>query len=96
MGWIDRRYCSSVLRALGIILICYIHSYESKNIFYCFLRLSNTKRPLCTIQVVLFQALAKAQEASALERQLIRLQEQANLGDTHNLDLTFAVGNYAE
>lgn len=37
------------------------------------------------------QALAKAQEASALERQLIRMQEQANLGDTHNLDLTFAV-----
>ncbi|XP_075972399.1 intraflagellar transport protein 88-like protein nompB [Anticarsia gemmatalis] len=46
------------------------------------------------------QALAKAQEASALERQLIRMQEQANLGDTHNLDLTFAVlcnlaGQYA-
>ncbi|KAJ0179268.1 hypothetical protein K1T71_004980 [Dendrolimus kikuchii] len=39
----------------------------------------------------LAQALAKAQEASALERQLIRMQEQANLGDTHNLDLTFAV-----
>ncbi|KAH9646035.1 hypothetical protein HF086_017564 [Spodoptera exigua] len=46
------------------------------------------------------QALAKAQEASAMERQLIRMQEQANLGDTHNLDLTFAVlcnlaGQYA-
>ncbi|KAJ8724951.1 hypothetical protein PYW07_015909 [Mythimna separata] len=46
------------------------------------------------------QALAKAQEASALERQLIRMQEQANVGDTHNLDLTFAVlcnlaGQYA-
>ncbi|KAI5641970.1 tetratricopeptide repeat domain-containing protein [Phthorimaea operculella] len=46
------------------------------------------------------QALAKAQEASALERQLIRMQEQANLGDSHNLDLTFAVlcnlaGQYA-
>ncbi|XP_059060211.1 intraflagellar transport protein 88 homolog [Achroia grisella] len=46
------------------------------------------------------QALAKAQEASTLERQLIRMQEQANLGDTHNLDLTFAVlcnlaGQYA-
>ncbi|KAL4703378.1 hypothetical protein ACJJTC_011167 [Scirpophaga incertulas] len=46
------------------------------------------------------QALSKAQEASALERQLIRMQEQANLGDTHNLDLTFAVlcnlaGQYA-
>lgn len=40
---------------------------------------------------VLFQALAKAQEASTLERQLIRMQEQANLGDSHNLDLTFAV-----
>lgn len=39
----------------------------------------------------MFQALAKAQEASAVERQLIRMQEQANLGDTHNLDLTFAV-----
>lgn len=38
-----------------------------------------------------FQALAKAQEASTLERQLIRMQEQANLGDSHNLDLTFAV-----
>ncbi|VVC94871.1 unnamed protein product [Leptidea sinapis] len=36
-------------------------------------------------------ALAKAQEASALERQLIRMQEQANLGDSHNLDLTFCV-----
>lgn len=40
---------------------------------------------------VLLQALAKAQEASTLERQLIRMQEQANLGDSHNLDLTFAV-----
>ncbi|XP_050676957.1 intraflagellar transport protein 88 homolog isoform X2 [Leptidea sinapis] len=39
----------------------------------------------------LAQALAKAQEASALERQLIRMQEQANLGDSHNLDLTFCV-----
>ncbi|OWR53374.1 Intraflagellar transport protein 88 [Danaus plexippus plexippus] len=39
----------------------------------------------------LSQALAKAQEASTLERQLIRMQEQANLGDSHNLDLTFAV-----
>ncbi|KPJ16859.1 Intraflagellar transport protein 88-like [Papilio machaon] len=48
----------------------------------------------------LAQALSKAQEASALERQLIRMQEQANMGDTHNLDLTFAVlcnlaGQYA-
>ncbi|KAM3968299.1 intraflagellar transport protein 88-like protein nompB [Aphomia sociella] len=56
---------------------------------------SNTKR-----DYDLGQALAKAQEASALERQLIRMQEQANLGDTHNLDLTFAVlcnlaGQYA-
>ncbi|GBP43428.1 Intraflagellar transport protein 88 homolog [Eumeta japonica] len=46
------------------------------------------------------KALAKAQEASALERQLIRMQEQANLGDSHNLDLTFSVlcnlaGQYA-
>ncbi|CAH4033512.1 unnamed protein product [Pieris brassicae] len=39
----------------------------------------------------LTKALAKAQEASALERQLIRSQEQANLGDSHNLDLTFCV-----
>ncbi|XP_039745966.1 intraflagellar transport protein 88 homolog [Pararge aegeria] len=39
----------------------------------------------------LSQALAKAQEASTLERQLIRMQEQSNLGDSHNLDLTFAV-----
>ncbi|XP_047023065.1 intraflagellar transport protein 88 homolog [Helicoverpa zea] len=51
-------------------------------------------------EVDLGQALAKAQEASAMERQLIRMQEQANLGDTHNLDLTFAVlcnlaGQYA-
>ncbi|XP_072942133.1 uncharacterized protein nompB [Epargyreus clarus] len=47
------------------------------------------------------KALIKAQEASALERQLIRMQEQANLGDSHNLDLTFAVlcnlaGQYAQ
>ncbi|XP_048480836.1 intraflagellar transport protein 88 homolog isoform X1 [Plutella xylostella] len=46
------------------------------------------------------KALSKAQEASTLERQLIRMQEQANLGDSHNLDLTFAVlcnlaGQYA-
>ncbi|CAG4940510.1 unnamed protein product [Colias eurytheme] len=39
----------------------------------------------------LTQALAKAQEASTLERQLIKMQEQANLGDSHNLDLTFCV-----
>ncbi|CAK1551716.1 unnamed protein product [Leptosia nina] len=39
----------------------------------------------------LSQALGKAQEASTLERQLIRMQEQANLGDSHNLDLTFCV-----
>ncbi|XP_053600484.1 intraflagellar transport protein 88 homolog [Plodia interpunctella] len=56
---------------------------------------SATKRELD-----LGQALAKAQEASTLERQLIRMQEQANLGDSHNLDLTFAVlcnlaGQYA-
>ncbi|XP_049865203.1 intraflagellar transport protein 88 homolog [Pectinophora gossypiella] len=51
-------------------------------------------------EIDLSQALAKAQEASTLERQLIRMQEQANLGDSHNLDLTFAVlcnlaGQYA-
>lgn len=38
------------------------------------------------------QALDKAKEASTKERNLIRLQEQAGLSDTHNLDLTFSVG----
>ncbi|XP_054278249.1 intraflagellar transport protein 88 homolog [Macrosteles quadrilineatus] len=37
------------------------------------------------------QALDKAKEASTKERNLIRLQEQAGLSDTHNLDLTFSV-----
>lgn len=37
------------------------------------------------------QALDKAKEASSKERSLIRLQEQAGLSDTHNLDLTFSV-----
>lgn len=36
-------------------------------------------------------ALEKAKEASAKERNLIRLQEQAGLGDTHNIDLTYLV-----
>ncbi|CAH0385131.1 unnamed protein product [Bemisia tabaci] len=36
-------------------------------------------------------ALAKAKEASARERSLIRMQEQAGLSDSHNLDLTFLV-----
>ena len=36
-------------------------------------------------------ALERAREASARERALIRLQEQAGLSDNHNLDLTFAV-----
>lgn len=36
-------------------------------------------------------ALDKAKEASTKERSLIRLQEQAGLSDSHNLDLTFSV-----
>ena len=36
-------------------------------------------------------ALEKAKDASAKERNLIRLQEQAGLGDTHNIDLTYLV-----
>ncbi|XP_014598045.1 PREDICTED: intraflagellar transport protein 88 homolog isoform X3 [Polistes canadensis] len=36
-------------------------------------------------------ALERAREASSRERALIRLQEQAGLSDTHNVDLTFAV-----
>lgn len=40
------------------------------------------------------QALSKAKEASNKERNLIRLQEQAGLGDHHNIDLTYAVKNY--
>ncbi|CAH1406445.1 unnamed protein product [Nezara viridula] len=36
-------------------------------------------------------ALEKAKEASGKERNLIRLQEQAGLGDTHNIDLTYLV-----
>nr|CAD7458130.1 unnamed protein product [Timema tahoe] len=36
-------------------------------------------------------ALDRAKEVSSKERALIRLQEQAELSDTHNLDLTFAV-----
>lgn len=38
-------------------------------------------------------ALERAREASSRERALIRLQEQAGLSDTHNVDLTFAVRN---
>lgn len=37
------------------------------------------------------EGLEKAKEASSKERNLIRLQEQAGLSDSHNLDLTFAV-----
>lgn len=37
------------------------------------------------------KALAKAKEASNKERMLIRLQEQAELGDLHDIDLTFVV-----
>ncbi|XP_011499901.1 PREDICTED: intraflagellar transport protein 88 homolog [Ceratosolen solmsi marchali] len=36
-------------------------------------------------------ALERAREASSRERVLIRLQEQAGLSDSHNIDLTFAV-----
>jgi hypothetical protein len=36
-------------------------------------------------------ALDTAKEASSKERSLIRMQEQAGLSETHNLDLTFAV-----
>lgn len=37
------------------------------------------------------KALSKAKEASNKERSLIRMQEQAGLGDHHNIDLTYAV-----
>lgn len=37
-------------------------------------------------------ALDRAKEASTKERSLIRMQDQAGLSDTHNLDLTFSVG----
>lgn len=37
------------------------------------------------------KALSKAKDASNKERSLIRLQEQAGLGDHHNIDLTYAV-----
>lgn len=37
------------------------------------------------------EGLDKAKDASSKERNLIRLQEQAGLSDSHNLDLTFAV-----
>lgn len=36
-------------------------------------------------------ALERAKEASTKERSLIRMQDQAGLSETHNLDLTFAV-----
>jgi hypothetical protein len=36
-------------------------------------------------------ALDTAKEASSKERSLIRMQEQAGLSETHNLDLTFSV-----
>lgn len=37
------------------------------------------------------RALAKAKEASNKERSLIRTQDQAGLGDQHNIDLTYSV-----
>lgn len=39
-------------------------------------------------------ALDRAKEASSKERSLIRMQEQAGLSETHNLDLTFSVRPY--
>lgn len=39
-------------------------------------------------------ALERAKEASTKERSLIRLQEQAALSDSHNLDLTFSVSSF--
>lgn len=36
-------------------------------------------------------ALERAREASSREKALIRLQEQAGMNDSHNVDLTFAV-----
>lgn len=40
------------------------------------------------------KALSKAKEASNKERNLIRIQEQAGLGDQHNMDLTYSVCYY--
>lgn len=37
------------------------------------------------------KALSKAKEASNKERSLIRMQEQAGLGEHHNMDLTYSV-----
>lgn len=37
------------------------------------------------------KAVEKAKEASNKERNLIRFQEQAGLGDSHNMDLTYSV-----
>jgi hypothetical protein len=37
------------------------------------------------------RALAKAKEASNKERVLIKMQEQSDLGDLHDIDLTFVV-----
>lgn len=37
--------------------------------------------------------LEKAKEASYKERSLIRMQEQAGLNDSHNIDLTFLVNH---
>lgn len=36
-------------------------------------------------------ALEKAKDASNKERNLIRMQEQSGLGDSHNMDLTYTV-----
>lgn len=40
------------------------------------------------------RALSKAKEASNKERSLIRMQEQAGLGDQHNIDLTYSVRSH--
>lgn len=39
------------------------------------------------------KALSKAKEASNKERTLIKIQEQAKMADSHNMDLTFEVRN---
>lgn len=37
------------------------------------------------------QALSKAKEASSKERNLIRIEENSGMSETHNLDLTLLV-----
>jgi len=40
--------------------------------------------------------LEKSKDASNKERSLIRMQEQAGLNDSHNIDLTFLVPTYIQ